>query len=101
MWSNMDTGPIRLSTMSRTRPARYSSGMVPPGRTRYRDLVDLVAIVLAAPEEAEPQLTALRSEAQRRALPLPGPFAVPARGPSQSRYAPAAGRPLLPMARTA
>ena len=36
--------------------------------TRYRDLVDLVAIVLAAPAAAEPQLTALRSEAHRRGL---------------------------------
>lgn len=41
--------------------------------TRYRDLVDLVAIVLAAPVEAGPQLTALRSDAQRRGLQLPLP----------------------------
>jgi Nucleotidyl transferase AbiEii toxin, Type IV TA system len=40
--------------------------------TRYRDLVDLVAIVLAAPVEAEPQMTALRSEAQRRGLSCRG-----------------------------
>jgi len=48
--------------------------------TRYRDLVDLVAIVLAASVEAEPQLSALRSEAHRRGLQLPGHFAVPDRG---------------------
>ena len=46
---------------------------------RCRDVVDLVAIVLAAPVEADPQLTALRSEAQRRGLQLPGRFAVPDR----------------------
>jgi hypothetical protein len=68
--------------------------------TRYRDLVDLVAIVLAAPEEAEPQLTALRSEAQRRGLQLPGRFPVPDRGLWQSGYAAEAGRSLLPVART-
>ena len=67
---------------------------------RCRDLVDLVAIVLAAPVEADPQLTALRSEAQRRGLQLPGCFAVPDRGLWQSGYAAEAGRSLLPMART-
>jgi hypothetical protein len=44
-------------------------------------LVDLPAIVLAAAVEAEPQMTALRSEAQRRGLRLPGRFAVPDRDP--------------------
>ena len=67
---------------------------------RCRDHVDLVAIVLAAPVEADPQLTALRSEAQRRGLQLPGCFAVPDRGLWQSGYAAEAGRSLLPMART-
>ena len=47
--------------------------------TRNRDLVDLVAIVLAARVEAEPQMAALRSEARRRGLQLPGRFAVPDR----------------------
>jgi hypothetical protein len=69
-------------------------------RSRYRDLVDLVAIVLAAPVEAEPQLTALRSEAHRRGLQLPGCFAVPDRGLWQPGYAAEAGRSLLPVART-
>jgi len=68
--------------------------------TRYKDLVDLVAIVLAAPVEAEPQLTALRSEAQRRGLQLPGRFAVPDRGLWQPGYAAEAGRSLLTVART-
>jgi hypothetical protein len=68
--------------------------------TRYRDLVDLVAIVLAARVEAEPQMAALRSEAHRRGLQLPGRFAVPDRGLWLSGYAAEAGRSLLPKART-
>jgi Nucleotidyl transferase AbiEii toxin, Type IV TA system len=67
--------------------------------TRYKDLVDLVAIVLAAPVEAESQLTALRSEAQRRGLQLPSRFAVPDQGLWQPGYAAEAGRSLLPVAR--
>jgi Nucleotidyl transferase AbiEii toxin, Type IV TA system len=63
--------------------------------TRYRDLVDLVPIVLAAPAEAEPQLTALRSEAQRRSLQLPGCFAVPDQGLWHRGYVTEAGRSLL------
>lgn len=59
-----------------------------------------MAIVLAAPVEAEPQLTALRSEAQRRSLQLPGRFAVPDRGLWQPGYAAEAGRSLLVAGRT-
>ena len=97
----MDTGPIRLSIISRQglrdiRAAWYRRDAV----DRCRDLVDLVAIVLAAPVEADPQLTALRSEAERRGLQLPGRFAVPDRGLWQSGYAAEAGRSLLPKART-
>ena len=68
--------------------------------TRYRDLVDLVAIVLNVSVEAGPQLTALRSEAQRRSLQLPGRFAVPDQGLWQRGYAAEAGRSLLARART-
>jgi hypothetical protein len=68
--------------------------------SRYRDLVDLVAIVLSAPAEAEPHLTALRSEAQRRSLQLPGRFAVPDQGLWQRGYAAEARRSLLARART-
>jgi len=50
--------------------------------------------------EAEPQLTALRSEAQRRGLQLPRRFAVPDQGLWQPGYAAEAGRSLLQMART-
>jgi len=49
--------------------------------------------------EAEPQLTALRSEAQRRGMQLPGRFAVPDRRLWQRGYAAEAGRSLLPVAR--
>jgi len=54
---------------------RYGKGGAPS--TRYRDLVDLVAIVLAAQVDAEPQLAALRSEAIRRGIRLPIRFDVP------------------------
>ena len=74
---------------------RLCAGLILP-----RDLVDLVAIVLAAPMDAEPQMTALRSEAQRRGLQLPGRFAVPDRGLWQPGYAAEARRSLLAMART-
>ena len=47
--------------------------------TRYKDLVDVVAILLAAPVGAESQMAALRSEAERRGLRLPGHFTVPDR----------------------
>ena len=68
--------------------------------TRYKDLVDLVAIVLAASVDAEPQTEALRSEAQRRGLRLPVHFFVPDRGLWETGYAAEASRSLLPLART-
>jgi len=67
--------------------------------TRFRDLVDLVAIVLAVSVEAAPQMAALRSEAQRRGLQLPERFAVPDRALWEPGYAAEAGRSLLPTAR--
>ncbi|MDA8118067.1 MAG: nucleotidyl transferase AbiEii/AbiGii toxin family protein [Actinomycetota bacterium] len=45
--------------------------------TRYKDLVDLVAIVQKAPIEADAQAKALRSEYKRRGLALPERFDVP------------------------
>ena len=68
--------------------------------TRFRDLVDLVAIVLAASVNAEAQIAALRSEAQRRGLRLSERFAVPDRGLWEPGYGAEAGRSLLPTART-
>jgi len=68
--------------------------------TRYKDLVDLVAIVIAVSVNAEPQMTALRSEADRRSLNLPARFAVPDRDLWEPGYAAEAGRSLLPVAHT-
>jgi hypothetical protein len=68
--------------------------------TRCKDLVDLVAIALAASVQAESQMTALRSEAERRALRLPDRFAVPDRELWERGYAAEAERSLLPLART-
>lgn len=53
---------------------RYGAAQV--GSTRYKDLVDLVAISGAAIIDADQQLTALRSEAERRHVQLPGTFQV-------------------------
>jgi hypothetical protein len=47
--------------------------------TRYRDLVDLVAIARGASVDAEQQLRSLRSEAERRGVTLPQAFDVPDR----------------------
>jgi len=77
---------------------RHGTGEVPS--TRYKDLVDLVAIVLAASVDARSQAKALRSEAQRRGLTLPTRFAVPDRGLWESGYAAEARRSLLPIAGT-
>jgi hypothetical protein len=67
--------------------------------TRFRDLVDLVAISLRATVEAETQMQALWSEAARRAVHLPERFAVPDRGLWKPGYAAEARRSLPPIAR--
>lgn len=68
--------------------------------TRYKDLVDLVAIVVASRVNAGPQMTALRSESQRRGIRLPTRFTVPDRELWQRGYASEAERSLLPIAHT-
>lgn len=68
--------------------------------TRYKDLVDIVAIVISASVDARPQLTALRSEAERRGITLPARFSVPDRALWERGYAAEAGRSLLPVAHT-
>ncbi len=68
--------------------------------TRYKDLVDLVAIIIAAPVDAEPQMTALRSEAERRGIRLPARFAVPDRDLWERGYAAEAKRSILSVAHT-
>lgn len=45
--------------------------------TRYRDLVDLVAIVMGASIDAPSQMNALQSEETRRGIELPTTFKVP------------------------
>jgi hypothetical protein len=77
---------------------RYGIGRRPS--TRYRDLVDLVAIVRGASVSAEEQLRALTSEADRRGVQLPRRFTVPDRGLWEPGYAAEAVRSLLPVART-
>jgi len=71
----------------------YGAGRVPS--TRYKDLVDLVAIVSQATVEAEAQRVALESEADRRGINLPTTFSVPDRGLWQQAYAAEAKRSLL------
>ena len=68
--------------------------------TRYKDLVDLVAIVLAGSVAAGPQIAALRSEAGRRGLRLPDRLVAPDRTLWEPGYAAEAARSLLPAART-
>ena len=68
--------------------------------TRFKDLVDLVAIVISASVGAGPQATALRSEAERRGITLPERFGVPDRELWERGYAAEAGRSLLPVAHT-
>lgn len=68
--------------------------------TRYKDLVDLVAIALGASVDANDQLTALRTQAERRGIDLPARFDVPDRALWESGYAAEAGRSLLTTART-
>ena len=68
--------------------------------TRFKDLVDMVAIVLTASVDAAPQLTALGSEADRRGVALPARFSVPDRSLWERGYAAEAGRSLLPIAHT-
>lgn len=73
---------------------RHGVAQVPS--TRYKDLIDLVAIVRTRPVEAGPQIAALRSEAGRRGLRLPEQLTVPDRALWEPGYAAEAHRPLLP-----
>ena len=68
--------------------------------TRYKDLVDLVAIARGARIDAAAQLTALASEAQRRDLTLPERFDVPERRLWERGYAKEAKASLLTDAQT-
>jgi Nucleotidyl transferase AbiEii toxin, Type IV TA system len=72
---------------------RYGKARAPS--TRYKDLVDLVAIASAASVEAEAQIAALRSEAERRSIELPPVFAIPDREAWKRGYDAEARRSLL------
>lgn len=77
---------------------RYSGQDRPS--TRFKDLVDLVAIVTEVSVVADLQIAALGSEAERRDMPLPAAFDVPDRAIWERGYAAEAGRSLLPIAHT-
>jgi len=63
--------------------------------TRYRDLVDLVAIVHAGSVAAQAQRVALRSEFDNRGLTPPDQFEPPDRRLWERGYASEARRSLL------
>jgi hypothetical protein len=77
---------------------RYGAGQRPS--TRFRDLVDLVAIAQGASLAAEPQMQALGSEGERRGIVLPPRFEVPDRQLWEEGYAAEARRSLLLAAHT-
>ena len=68
--------------------------------TRYKDLIDLVAIASAASVEAKAQIVALRSEAKRRSIELPSVFQVPDLEAWKRGYEAEAARSLLEVAAT-
>jgi hypothetical protein len=68
--------------------------------TRYRDLVDLVAIATGASIDAQSQSNALRSEFERRNLVLPKTFDVPDRGLWERGYAAEVSKSMLTTAST-
>jgi len=72
---------------------RYGSSQAPS--TRYRDLVDLIAIARGAPVDADAQLRALNAQAERRGLTLPERFDVPDRALWEPGYAREAADSLL------
>lgn len=76
------------ATYERHGPSRRPS-------TRFRDLVDLVAIVRAGSVHADAQRAALDSEFARRGLPLPDHFEPPERALWEPGYAAEARRSLL------
>jgi hypothetical protein len=77
---------------------RYGVGRLPS--TRYRDLVDLIAIIRGASVSAEAQRAAILSEFGRRGLELPTTFNVPDRQLWVPGYAAEARRSLLATAAT-
>ena len=68
--------------------------------TRFKDLVDLVAIITEVSVAADPQMAALASETRRRGMGMPASFDVPDRGLWERGYAAEARRSLLLIAPT-
>ena len=68
--------------------------------TRFKDLVDLVAIITEVSVTADVQMVALASEARRRGTGMPAGFDVPDRALWERGYAAEAGRSLLLIAPT-
>jgi hypothetical protein len=77
---------------------RYGAAQRPS--TRFRDLVDLVAISQGASIDAQEQIRAVTSEGERRGIVLPETFEVPDRALWESGYAAEANRSLLAAAHT-
>lgn len=77
---------------------RHGNAQMPS--TRYRDLVDLVAIVTGATVAADAQAAALTSEFERRGLTIPTHFDVPDRGLWETGYAAEVKRSILDTAAT-
>lgn len=77
---------------------RHGTGAYPS--TRFKDLVDLVAIVAGASVDAEAQIAALASEASRREITLPPRLTVPDRAMWETGYAAEVRRSLLDIAPT-
>jgi Nucleotidyl transferase AbiEii toxin, Type IV TA system len=77
---------------------RYGARRLPS--TRYRDLVDLVAISSGAAIAADRQLRALAAQTDRRGLELPTRFDVPDRTLWEAGYAAEAARSFLTVAHT-
>lgn len=75
---------------------RYGPAEAPS--TRFKDLVDLVAIVITTRVDAAQQTAALVSEANRRRLTMPHTFAVPDRQLWERGYTAEARRSTLPIA---
>ena len=77
---------------------RYGPQQLPS--TRYKDLIDLVAIVTGASLDAGAALRALTSEASRRRVRLPPAFHVPDRTLWEAGYSAQARHSLLPVVAT-
>jgi len=77
---------------------RYGDSQQPS--TRFRDLVDLVALARGASVEGQQAVAAVRSEAERRNVALPQSFDVPDRKQWEGGYAKEAANSLLTDAAT-